>query len=131
MARPTSGEVRSKAVATSVVLGLAVALVPRAWLTIITDVAWEQSIISVTAFSGAGLAAGLPWAYDEGGRVARRSHIWVSVFVVTATTYAISVSPVFLLAAFCTAFVGMLDLWMARAHLASMAVRSRLEDSGR
>lgn len=115
----------------AIVLGFVVAMTPGGWMTVITDVAWEQSIISMTALAGAGLAAALPWAHVEGGQLARRARLWVLVLGVTATIYVVSVSPVFLVAAFCTAFVGMLDLWMARAHFEARGLRSRLEDTGR
>lgn len=111
----------------TVALGLLVAMAPGDWLTVITDVAWERGIISLTGLAGAGLAAGLPWARVSGGPLARRAYLWVTVFTVAGAVYVISVSPVYLIAAFCTAFVGMLDIWMARAHIASMSLRVRLE----
>jgi hypothetical protein len=110
----------------AVALGLLVAVAPQDWLTVITDVAWEQSIISLTGLAGAGLVAALPWARASGGHPARRAHIWVSVFAITGAVYVISVSPLYLIIAFCSAFVGMLDIWMARAHIASMSLRADL-----
>jgi hypothetical protein len=112
----------------TVALGFLIALAPRDWLTVITDVVWEQGMISLTGLAGAGLAAGLPWARARGGHLGRRAYIWVSVFAITGAVYAISVAPLYLIAAFCAAFVGMLDIWTTRAHIASMSIRTRLED---
>jgi hypothetical protein len=131
MPTPQSGTTKSKTTMLTVALGVLVAVAPRDWLTVITDVVWEQGIISITGLAGAGLAAGLPWAHAEGGRPAKRAYLWVTVFVVTGGLYVISVSPLYLVAAFCAAFVGTLDIWMARAHVASMGLRTRLgEDRG-
>lgn len=131
MARSGSSRTPPRAVRTSIVAGVAVALAPRAWLTVVTDVVWEQSLISLTGLAAAGLAAGLPWALNVGGALARRSCLWVMALVAVGTIYAISVAPFYLVAAFCTAFVGMLDVWMARADVAARSLRARLEKPNR
>ncbi len=110
-----------------VALGVTVAFAPRSWLTVMTDVQWQQSMISLTALAGAGLAGGVPWASESGGRIAMRAHGWALVFAVTATVYVVSLSPVALIAAFMSGFSGMLDVWMARAEIASTSLRSNLE----
>jgi hypothetical protein len=112
----------------AVTLGLLVAVAPRGWLTVITDVTWEQGIISMAGLAGAGLAAGLPWALTDGNPLARRGYVWTILFLVTGALYVISVAPFYLVAAFCAAFVGMLDIWLARAHLASTGSRMRPAD---
>lgn len=115
----------------AVALGLLVAIAPGHWLTVITEVPWEQGIISMTGLVGAGLAAGLPWALADGNPLANRAYSWMTLFLVTGALYVISTAPFYLVAAFCAAFVGMLDIWMARAHIASMSLRARMEDQAR
>jgi len=131
MAGTPSRPTRSRTTTIAVTLGLLVAIAPRDWLTVITDVPWEQGIISMAGLAGAGLAAGLPWALTDGNPLARRAYVWTILFLVTGAFYVISVAPVYLVTAFCAAFVGMLDIWMARAALASASFRSRLEDQTR
>ncbi|MGB8362247.1 MAG: hypothetical protein WCE80_12695, partial [Acidimicrobiia bacterium] len=118
MAGMPSRPTRSRTTTIGVTLGLLVAVAPGHWLTVITEVPWQQGIISMAGLAGAGLAAGLPWALADGNPLARRGYVWTALFLVTGALYVISVAPFFLVAAFCAAFVGMLDIWMARAHLA-------------
>ena len=131
MAWTPSRPTRSKTTTIAVTLGLSVAIAPGRWLTVITEVPWEQGIISMAGLAGAGLAAGLPWALGHGNPLARRAYAWTTLFVVTGGLYVISVAPIYLVAAFSAGFVGMLDVWMARAHLASTSFRARLEDQAR
>lgn len=119
----------SKVGAVLVTVGVVVAVVPVDWLTVVTDARWEREIIAFVGLVGAGFAAGWPWAVRHGGSLAVRSYLWVSVFVVSATIYVVSVSPLFLILAFSVLFTGMLDLWFGRAHVAAQSLRTRLDNT--
>jgi len=74
---------------------------------------------------------GLPWALAEESPLARRAYVWSTLFMSTGALSMMSAEPLYLVAAFCAAFAGMLDIWMARAHVASASLRSQLEDRAR
>jgi len=126
-----TGRPRSRLFLAFAAVGVAIALAPRGWLTVITDVPWQQSMISMTALAGAVLASGLPWALAAGGRLAQRAYAWAAIFTITGTIYVVSLSPTALIVAFMTGFAGSLDVWMARAEIASTSLRDRLNDGDR
>ena len=117
---------KSRAPTTFVALGLLIAIAPASWLEVISPVAWQHEIIHLTGAVGAGLAAVLPWATRQGRASVRRFYAWALLGSALLLVYVFSTSALALLTGFSVLFVGFLDMWMARAHVASNEYRDRI-----
>ena len=127
MARTLVSNQRSRSLAIPIALCSLIALAPSAWLEVVTPIHWQHEIIHLTGGVGIGLAAAWPWSVRQGPTWRRRFYIWLLLGGFALTVYVVTVSPLFLLVGFSVLFTGMLDIWVARAHVASNEYRDRLE----
>lgn len=109
-----------------VALGVLVAVLPAGWLELVTPVPWEQEILHLVGLAGAGLAAIWPWSISHSPRTTRRLFAWALGGISALGIFVVGRSPLFLVAGFTLLFTGMLDMWLARAHLASREYAERL-----
>lgn len=110
-----------------IALCLLVALAPNSWLEVFSPDHWQHEMIHLTGLVGAGLAGIWPWAVRQDGATAGRFFVWLLLGVTAMSVYVVSASPLFLLTGFTILFAGMVNTWMARAHMASREYRERLE----
>lgn len=127
MARALPRPPYSRTLALPIALCLLIAVAPTAWLEVISPVPWQHEIVHLTGLVGIGVAAVWPWSRRQDPASTRRFYVWLLLGTATLSIYVVSASPMFLLIGFSSLFAGLLDISMARAHVASREYRDRLE----
>lgn len=111
---------------TLVSVAVVVIVVPDSFYGVVATDAWELMILRMLALIGVSLLAVLPWAGMAGVDVQRRLRRWSIPGVAASAIYLLSASPLYLFIGFCLLTGATVDVWMARAHIASEGLRARL-----
>lgn len=107
-------------------LALAMILLPAPVFSIVAATPWEVMLLRTLALIGLSLLAALPWVATADVDTRRRMRRWSIPGVIASAIYLISADPIYLLLGFCLLTGATLDVWTARAHLASESLRTRL-----
>lgn len=107
-------------------LALAVILLPAAVFSIVATTSWEVVLLRALALVSLSLLAVLPWVATAAIDTRRRMRRWSIPGVAASSIYLISADPVYLILGFCLLSGATLDVWTARAHIASETLRARL-----
>lgn len=107
-------------------LALAVVLLPDPVFSIVAATPWEVDLLRVLALVGISLLAVVPWATGAPAEIQRRTRRWSIPGVIASAVYLISADPIYLILGLCLLSGGTLDVWTARAHIASETLRARL-----
>lgn len=107
-------------------LALAVILLPAPVFSIVATTPWEVVLLRALALISLSLLAALPWVATTALHIRRRMRRWSIPGVTASAIYLISADPVYLILGFCLLTGATLDVWTARAHLASESLRARL-----
>lgn len=113
----------------NLVLGLAavaLALLPDGVFAGLAGAAWEVTVLRMLGLVGVSLLAGLPWLRRASLDAQRRLRWWSVPGLAATAIYLLSTDPVYLLVGFCLLTGAAVDMWMARAHIASETLRVRL-----
>lgn len=108
-------------------LALAVILLPAPVFSIVATTPWEVVLLRALALIGLSLLAALPWVTTTALHTRRRMRRWSMPGVTASVIYLISADPIYLILGFCLLTGATLDVWTARAHLASESLRARLQ----
>lgn len=107
-------------------LAVAMILLPAPFFSIVAATPWEVVLLRALALIGLSLLAALPWAATAATDTRRRMRRWSIPGALASAIYLISADPVYLILGFCLLTGAALDVWTARAHLASESLRARL-----
>lgn len=107
-------------------LALAVVLLPDPVFSIVAAAPWEVDLLRALALVGISLLAAVPWATEATPAIQRRMRRWSIPGVIASAIYLISADPLYLIVGLCLLSGGTLDVWAARAHIASESLRARL-----
>lgn len=107
-------------------LALAVVLLPDPVFSIVAMTPWEVELLRALALVGLSLLAALPWLTTAAIATRRRMRRWSIPGVTASAVYLISADPIYLILGFCLITGATLDVWTARAHVASESLRARL-----
>lgn len=107
-------------------LALALILLPAPVFSIVAATPWEVELLRALALISLSLMAALPWAATADVHTRRRMRGWSIPGVTASAIYLFSAEPIYLILGFCLLTGATLDVWTARAHLASESVRARL-----
>lgn len=107
-------------------LALAVILLPAPVFSIVAATPWEVMLLRTLALISLSLLAALPWVATAAIDTRKRMRRWSIPGVTASAIYLISADPIYLILGFCLLTGATLDVWTARAHLASESLRARL-----
>lgn len=107
-------------------LALAVILLPAPVFSIVATTRWEVVLLRALGLISLSLLAALPWVATAIIATRRRMRRWSIPGVTASVIYLISADPIYLVLGFCLLTGATLDVWTARAHLASESLRARL-----
>lgn len=107
-------------------LALAVILLPAPVFSIVATTRWEVVLLRALGLISLSLLAALPWVATAIIATRRRMRRWSIPGVAASAVYLISADPIYLVLGFCLLTGATLDVWTARAHLASESLRARL-----
>lgn len=107
-------------------LALAVILLPAPVFSIVAATPWEVMLLRTLALISLSLLAALPWVATVAIDTRKRMRRWSIPGVTASAIYLISADPIYLILGFCLLTGATLDVWTARAHLASESLRARL-----
>lgn len=108
-------------------LALAMILLPGPVFSIVAATPWEVDLLRALALVGISLLAAVPWATGATPEIQRRMRRWSTPGVVASAVYLISADPIYLVLGLCLLSGATLDVWAARAHIASESLRTRLQ----
>lgn len=112
-------------------LALAVVLLPDPVFSIVATTPWEVVLLRALALISLSLLAALPWVTTAAIDTRRRMRRWSIPGVTASVVYLISADPIYLILGFCLLTGATLDVWTARAHLASESLRAKLRPTER
>lgn len=107
-------------------LALAVILLPAPVFSIVAATPWEVMLLRALGLISLSLLAALPWVATAGIDIRKRMRRWSIPGVSASVIYLISADPIYLILGFSLLTGATLDVWTARAHLASESLRARL-----
>lgn len=111
-------------------LAVAAILLPAPVFSIVATTPWEVVLLRALALISLSLLAALPWVSTATIDIRRRMRRWSIPGVTASALYLISADPIYLILGFCLLTGATLDVWTARAHLATESLRARLRPTG-
>ena len=106
---------------------LSALVLPSELYTPIAREDWMVALVRMTLLVGASVVAVRQWALEQGDVVALRLRRWLLLSLPTIGWYVVARHPLYLILGFTFLVGAALDMWVARAHLASEQMRIALE----